>query len=249
MTASVYGWLVFITAVWLVPLAAFSALKPWLLRTRTRAVVAALLCFTPAIGVMLHPNAIMTIAPLGIAIPSWLRVGLRESSDWREFLNVLAVLAVHLPIIVLVGGIASLLVGRHLIRDAGGQAVLRNPLSLGMLRQAAASTMGRGTSTGMKIYSISLFLMLPAATMVANFIPWDQTPSGRFVPLSITAVFLFLCAVLAHWSTSVIMGRPGPESRALRRFVVALLVFLVLRSFVAMAVFRINDLSHHFAIG
>ena len=246
MTASVYGWLIFITAVWLVPLAAFSAMKPWLLRTRTLAVVAALLCFTPAIGLMLHPNAIMTIAPLGVAIPSWLRGGLRESSDWREVLNILVV---HLPIIVLVGGIASLLVGRHLIRDAGGQAVLRNPLSLGMLRQAAASTMGRGTSTGMKIYSISLFLMLPAATMVANFIPWDQTPSGRFVPLSITAVFLFLCAVLAHWSTSVIMGRPGPESRALRRFAVALLVFLLLRSFVAMAVFRINDLSYHFAIG
>ena len=246
MTASVYGWLIFITAVWLVPLAAFSAMKPWLLRTRTRAVVVALLCFTPAIGLMLHPNAIMTIAPLGVAIPSWLRGGLRESSDWREVLNILVV---HLPIIVLVGGIASLLVGRHLIRDAGGQAVLRNPLSLGMLRQAAASTMGRGTSTGMKIYSISLFLMLPAATMVANFIPWDQTPSGRFVPLSITAVFLFLCAVLAHWSTSVIMGRPGPESRALRRFAVALLVFLLLRSFVAMAVFRINDLSYHFAIG
>ena len=245
MTASVYGWLIFITAVWLVPLAAFSAMKPWLLRTRTRAVVVALLCFTPAIGLMLHPNAIMTIAPLGVAIPSWLRGGLRESSDWREVLNILVV---HLPIIVLVGGIASLLVGRHLIRDAGGQAVLRNPLSLGMLRQAAASTMGRGTSTGMKIYSISLFLMLPAATMVANFIPWDQTPSGRFVPLSITAVFLFLCAVLAHWSTSVIMGRPGPESRALRRFAVAL-VFLLLRSFVAMAVFRINDLSYHFAIG
>ena len=246
MTASVYGWLIFITAVWLVPLAAFSAMKPWLLRTRTRAVVVALLCFTPAIGLMLHPNAIMTIAPLGVAIPSWLRGGLRESSDWREVLNILVV---HLPIIVLVGGIASLLVGRHLIRDAGGQAVLRNPLSLGMLRQAAASTMGRGTSTGMKIYSISLFLMLPAATMVANFIPWDQTPSGRFVPLSITAVFLFLCAVLAPWSTSVIMGRPGPESRALRRFAVALLVFLLLRSFVAMAVFRINDLSYHFAIG
>jgi len=246
MTASVYGWLIFITAVWLVPLAAFSAMKPWLLRTRTRAVVAALLCFTPAIGVMLYPNAIMTIAPLGVAIPSWLRGGLRESSDWREVLNILVV---HLPIILLVGGVAFLVVGRHLIRDAGGQAVLRNPLSLGMLRQAAASTMGRGTSTGMKIYSISLFLMLPAAMMVANFIPWDQTPSGRFVPLSITAVFLFLCAVLAHWSTSVIMGRPGPESRALRRFVVALLVFLLLRSFVAMAVFRINDLSYHFAIG
>lgn len=246
MTASAYGWLVFITAVWLVPLAAFSALKPWLLRTRTRAVVAALLCFTPAIGIMLHPNAIMTIAPLGVAIPSWLQGGLRESSDWREFLNVLAV---HLPIIVLVGGIASLLVGRHLIRDAGGQAVLRNPLSLGMLRQAAASTMGRGTSTGMKIYSISLFLVLPAATMAANFIPWDQTPSGRFIPLSITAVFILLCAVLAHWSTSVIMGRPGPDSRALHRFGVALLMFLLLRSFVAMAVFRINNLSYHFAIG
>jgi len=247
MTASVYGWLIFITAVWLVPLAAFSALKPWLLRTRTRAVVAALLCFTPAIGTMLYPNVIMTIAPLGIAILSWLRVGgLRESSDWREVLNVLVV---HLPIIVLVGGIASLLVGRHLIREGDGQAVLRNPLSLGMLRQAAASTMGRAASTGMKIYSISLFLVLPAATMAANFIPWDQTPSGRVAPLSITAVFLFLCAVLAHWSTSVIMGRPGPDSRALHRFGVALLMFLLLRSFVAMAVFRITNLSYLFAIG
>ena len=85
-----------------------------------------------------------------------------------------------------------------------------------------------------------------ATAAAAGFYPWRDAPTIlRPVPLWLTASVIFMCAVIAHLSTSALLGKRRADRSPWKTLPVAFVLFMLLRSFVAVVVFRVLDPARH----
>ena len=218
---------------WLLSLVIFMMLRRWSHRDRWRTAVVAVLCFTPSISVFRLDDggwpAIMFL-PIGLAAPAlllWPPV-----PDRLGFF--LTALYHHLHVIAVVGLVAFLISGRRAVTDTGAPS-LNGPVD-------------PDAATGMRrlIEPLIVLVALPAVVFATGFYPWRDAPTIlRPVPLWLTASVIFMCAVIAHLSTSALLGKHRADRSPWKTLPVAFILFMLLRSFVAVVVFRVLDSARH----
>lgn len=231
--------------LWLTTLAAFVLSRPWRQRDLTRTVVSAVLCFTPAFAVYGF-GGMFEILPLVLAVPSWLFM---EGLPWS-----VAMVFAHLVPIVVVGFVALGLAVRADIGSDGATGTSvgsTSALDWKAINPASAAARLRGSTatTAARLYYATVLLVLPALTLISGFYPWHAYPLLLHpVPWPFSAVLLVVCGVLAHLLASAVLGPGIARCPTWKRILVAFLMFVLLRSFVAVVVFGVTLPEHHVGI-
>lgn len=180
--------------------------------------------------------------PLVVAIPSWF-IPIPIGG------GVLTGSLSALPTGVVIMTIAYALTARVAGSGRDIDSPKHSPISLSGLRATYDRLVGRRADRRSRIYAGTLLLLLPMLVMMTGFYPWRASPPAISMPEPLGAALIFLCAALAHMLTSAVMG-PIAETTALwKRLGVAIVLFMLLRSFVAAFVTGVFDPAHHFSFG
>ena len=232
----------FAIAAWLVPLLAFIGLRRWILRDVARATIISILCFTPAYG-FYGVGGMFEILPLVLAMPSWL--------SFDEPLAPLMVLFDHLPAVAMVGIPAFALVIRNchlreMTQGIAGSSSSHSGTALHGTRGALIALFGREAKVGDRIYASVILMLVPLVVLMTGNYPWNDYPFlSSPIPWTATAALVFSCAVLAHILTMGVVGPSTRPSSTWARVTVALISFLLLRSFVAVVIFGVILPEYH----
>lgn len=219
-------------ALWLLSLIAFMFMRRRLLHRRWLITVAATLCFAPGLMVFFREEwgyPLMLFTPLAVAMVSWLLFP--PSPNWALFFGAIVD---HWPVIALTASLAFLISGRRAVTDTEAPSV-NDPVDL-------------GAATGMRrlIEPLIILVALPLVVLATGLYPWRDAPTIlRPVPLWLTASVIFICAVIAYLSSSALLGKRRADGPSWKTLSAAFVLFLLLRSFVAVVVFRVLDPARH----
>lgn len=233
-------------SIWMVPLVAFLVAMPWLLRSRWRITIAAVLCLAPAFAY--YEGLGYGFLPLGVALPFYLQ-GLAES--WRDSLKAFMFQS---PQMLVIGAIAYFLAGRHVTSDTAAGPPLCNPFAPTAWRRAIDELIGPGSDRASRCYAVVLFIALPGAVLLTGFYPWNPAfyprhlvPVGSVTMSVIYPVFgVYLCVILAHLLTRAAMGPQRPAWPVWKRMLAASFFFFLLRLMVGLAIAGLASLSNVF---
>lgn len=124
----------------------------------------------------------------------------------------------HLHVIAAVGLVALLISGRRAVTDTG------TPSLNGPVDPDAATGMRR------LIEPLIVLVALPAVVLATGFYPWRDAPTIlRPVPLWLTASVICMCAVIAHLSTSALLGKRRADRSSWKMLPVAFVLSMLLR--------------------
>lgn len=236
---AVNKWVAILVCAWTLPLVAFLAFLPALLRRRGWLICAAVLCFSPA---MAFYRPFFDFMPLVVAIPSWfipIPIGV----------GVLTGSLSALPTGVVIMTIAHALTAKATRVGGDTTDTIPSPISPSGLRATYDRLVGRRADRRSRIYAGTLLLVLPMLVVMTGFYPWRASPPAISMPEPLGAALIFLCAARAHMLTSAVMGPITGTTALWKRLGVAIMMFMLLRSFVAAFVTGVFDPAHHFGFG